>query len=61
MQPVLDSIRRLWEGNGFRMEIKDAPNGAVTFDKMLIVFNESNKIRSLYFYSSKEDKILGCF
>lgn len=57
----LSQLKRMWESNGFRVEVKDAPKDAVTFDKMVIVFTASNTIRSLYFYSSKEDKILGQF
>ena len=57
----LNQLKKMWEGNGFRVEVKDAPPDAVTFDKMVLVFTESNTIRSLYFYSSKDDKILGQF
>lgn len=61
MQTQLNQLVNTWERNGFRVEIVAAPEDAVTFDKMAVVFNESNLIRLVYFYSSVEDKILGQF
>lgn len=57
----LNQLVKTWEQNGFRVKIADAPEDAVTFDKMVVVFNESGLIRLVYFYSSIEDKILGQF
>lgn len=50
-----------WEQNGFPVKVVDAPKDAVTFDKLIVVFNELGKIRTVSFYNSKQDKIVSTY
>jgi hypothetical protein len=43
------------------IRIVDAPKDAQTFDKMLIVYSDFNKIRHVAFFSSKENRIVAEF
>ena len=58
---LLDKTVRDWSGAGFKVEVKPAPKDAQTFDKMLIVFNESGKIRQVSFYSTETNRFIGNF
>ena len=53
----------LWLDNGMFAEVVDAPAGAATFDKMLVVFRDEKRrcIILLMFYNSVTDKFTGKF
>ncbi len=55
----LDSIRRL---GGFPV-VKDAPEGAISFDKMVIVYLDEacKRLYQVHFYDTKTNKIVGTF
>ena len=61
MKPQLQSIFNLYKSTGLRVEVTAAPPSAVTFDKMVLVYNELGKIRFVYFYSEADDKFLARF
>lgn len=48
---------------GMRGEVKEAPSGATTFDKMIIVWLERSKpfLYQVHFWDSKAEKIIGTF
>jgi len=50
-----------WHEAGFEAKIVDAPKDAITFDKMLVVFNGSGRIRQVSFWSTKERRYLSHF
>ena len=59
----LESMVVTLEKVGFPSKIVGAPKGAVTFDKMLIVYStkEMKTIKQVHLYSSTEDKFISRF
>jgi Asp-tRNA(Asn)/Glu-tRNA(Gln) amidotransferase B subunit len=58
MDKNLVKMATMWEDNGMPAVLKMAPKGAVTFDRMLVVFGDESMrfIRKVFFYDSRKDK-----
>lgn len=59
LEKKLEEINRA----GMRGEVRDAPKGAETFDKMIIVWLERSKpfLYQVHLWDSKIEKIVGTF
>lgn len=59
LERKLDSIRRL---GGFPV-VKSAPEGAVTFDRMVIVYLDValKRLYQVHFYDTRTEKVMGTF
>lgn len=54
----MNNYVKMWQNYGFKVEVKNAPKDAVTFDKIIIIFSEQNTIRRVALFSTKENKIV---
>lgn len=63
MAKVLENMIKSLAEAGFPCKMVDAPQEAVTFDKMLVVYStkEMKTIKLIHLYSSKQDKFLAHF
>jgi len=63
----LDKVIQIWQKQGHSVEVKNAPKGAVTFDRMLIVYSKPNEtmwvssIRAVHFYDNRLGKFVADF